>query len=345
MARPPALDSRAVLEAVCRRLESSNGAAPGAVALLEVRDHAYSSTGLIRVDEPAGARQLIAKTLAARPGPEDGRARQIEREYRALVECTGVFRGTPTLRIPAPVAFFPELQAVVMEIAPGRLLSEVISHARFWPSRATVAAISHACRLCGQWLGRLHEATRSVAPAATLDLLGPCEVALATLAARPVPPVSADFIAIVRSHVGDLGRRLEGHDVPVTATHGGLAPYNVIVAPDGRSVTVIDFASFRVDAAQFDYLKFRSRLDMLAQGPSFRRRVVERLVGAFSEGYGHAVDVQSPVARLLSIGFALDQMTAYVDAVGSPGLSLRRRLALRRRFQSHHRRLSESCRG
>ncbi|MGH7397278.1 MAG: phosphotransferase, partial [Candidatus Rokuibacteriota bacterium] len=318
-------------------------AALTAVTLLEVRDHAYSSTGLIRLEAPSGARELIAKTLASCPGSEDDKARQIEREHRALVECARTFRGTPALRVPAPVAHFPDLQAVVMETAAGRLLSEVIGQARFWPRRATVEAISHACRLCGQWLRQLQETTWALAPATTLDLLGPCEVALATLAARPVPPVSREFLAVVRSHVRDLWQRLDGRDVPVAATHGGLAPYNVIVAPDGRSVTVIDFASFRIDAVQFDYLKFRSRLAMLAEGPSFRRRVVARLVEAFRGGYGHAVDEESPVARLLSIGLALDQMAAYAEATGSPAVSLRRRLALRRRFQHHHRRLSETC--
>ncbi|MEX2222033.1 MAG: phosphotransferase [Candidatus Rokuibacteriota bacterium] len=343
VARPLALGGRAVFEAVCRRLESGYFAVPTAVTLLEVREHAYSSTGLIRLEAPSGTRELIAKTLASCPGSEDGKARQIEREHRALVECARTFRGAPDLRVPAPVAHFPDLQTVVMETAAGRLLSEVIGEARFWPRRATVEAISHACRLCGRWLRHLQETTRALAPATTLDLLGPCDVALATLAARPVPPVSSDFLAVVRSHVRDLWQRLDGRDVPVTATHGGLAPYNVIVAPDGRAVTVIDFASFRIDAAQFDYLKFRFRIEMLAEGPSFRRRVVGRLVEAFREGYGHPVDEESPVARLLSIGLALDQMAAYVEATGAPAVSLRRRLALRRRFRHHHRRLSETC--
>jgi len=339
-----AVDSRSILEAVCRRLAGEPGESPGPISLTAVRDHPHSSTGLIRMATRSGALDLIAKTLASCDGLADGKIQQVEREHRAMVECTRIFHGVPTLRVPRPVAYFPDLQAVVMEKVAGRLLSEVLRQARFWPRRATVERVAHACRLCGQWLKHLQDASRTLAPAATLDLVRPCEAALTNLAVPPRPAVSPAFVASVRSHVLDLWRRLEGRDVPVAATHGGLAPYNVVVAPDGHSVTVIDFASFRVDAVEFDYLKFRTRLEMLAQGPSFRRRVIERLLQAFDEGYGPPVDVESPVARLLSIRLALDQMAVFVEVNASPDASLRRRLALRRRFQVQYRQLSRACR-
>jgi tRNA A-37 threonylcarbamoyl transferase component Bud32 len=293
----------------------------------------------------SGPVELLAKTLLPCDGTAEGKVEQVEREHRALVECTRIFREAPTLRVPRPVACFPDLQAVVMEKVAGRLLSDAVREARFWPRPATVERIAHACRLCGQWLRRLQDASRATAPAASLDLVGRCEAPLAKLAAAPAGMVSREFVASVRAHVLGLWRRLEGREVPVAATHGGLAPYNVVLAPDGHSVTVIDFASFRIDAVEFDYLKFRDRLEMLAQGPFFRRRVIERLTRAFDEGYGARADEESPVSRLLSLRLVLDQMAVFVEINASPEASVRRRLALRRRFQRQYRQLSRACGG
>ncbi|HSE05728.1 MAG TPA: phosphotransferase [Methylomirabilota bacterium] len=341
---PRALDSRATLEAVVRRLEGERGDLAGPVTLTAVRDHPNSSTGLMRVAGRSGTRDLIAKTLVSCEGPVEAKTQQIEREHRALVECTRMFGDAPTLRVPRPVACFPDLQAVVMEKVAGRLLSDVLGQGRFWPSAATVERIAHACRLCGQWLRHLQEASRALAPAASLDLVGPCEVALAQLSAPPRPAVSPEFAAAVRAHVRALWRGLDGRDVAVSATHGGFAPYNVVVAPDGRSITVIDFASYRTDVVEFDYLKFRGRLELLSRGPSFRRRVIDRFTAAFDEGCDRSVDGSSTVSRLLAVRFALDQMAVSVETRSSDGTSLRRRLALRRRFRHQYRDLTRACR-
>lgn len=342
-----AIEARKALEAVRGRLEEGSlryFGAPAMVELLRVAEHAHSSTGMLRVRAGQQTRTLIAKTIPSGPESDEDRAGQIGREHLALVRCAEIFRGCESVGVPAPVAFFPDLNAFVMEQVPGEGLSGVLAEARFWPSRRTVETLERLCRQCGEWVRRLQQSTAATAGTGSLDLLGVCRRELDYLASHPVPPVTDKFVAAVGAHLERLWARLDGQPIAVAATHGGLAPYNVIVSPDRREITVIDFAGFRTDSVYADYFKFRGRLEMLAFSPSFSRRVVRRLVAAFSEGYGRPVDESAPLSRILRIGFVLDRMTAYAESAGTGTLPPRQRLPRWLLFRKHSRWLSDVCR-
>jgi hypothetical protein len=243
--------------------------------------------------------------------------------------------------VPAPLVLYPDLQCVVMEAVPGPTLAAVLGEARFWAPRARVEVAVALCRLCGRWLQRLHAATASLATVRELDVIARLDSELAYLGAHPVPPVTASDLTAVRAHVRRLLDRVGAAPVPVVAVHGGFAPYNVIVSPDRRAITVIDFAAFTVGPVHYDYFKFRSKLEMLAFGPSFSSRVIRRLEGAFADGYGRPVDPNAPLNQILRIGFTLDRMTAFAENPTSR--PLRRRFLLRRLFRRHYRVLKELC--
>jgi hypothetical protein len=342
-----AFQARKALEAVRDRLEAGCHQYFGAastVELVQVSEHTYSSTGVLRVRSGQQTRTLIAKIVDREGDADPSKTGQAEREHEALARCAEIFRGSDSVGAPAPVASFPDLHAIVMERVEGTSLSAVLAEARFWPSNAKLRVLERLCRQCGEWVGRLQKATAATARAGSLDLLASCRNELAYLAGHPIPPVTDEFIATVGSHVVRLGARLEGQPIAVAGTHGGLGPYNVIVSPDRRKITVIDFAGFRTDSVYADYFKFRGRLEMLAASPAFSRRVVRRLVAAFTEGYARPVDDSAPLSRILQIGFVLDRMTAYVEGARTGTLPLRQRLPRRLLFRRHYQWLSHACR-
>lgn len=341
------LESRKVLEAVRQLLQEGAEHYFGTAAdveLIKVSDHMYSSTGLFLVRDRHHVKQVVAKTLASCAAPDETKRKQVAREHEALVRCADLFRGCDSLGVPEPIALFPDLHTLVVEAVPGESLSNILGGAKFWHKRSTIEAMAGLCRRCGEWVRRLQDATRFVAPASSLDILGFCEKELAYLASRTIAPLTDPFLNSIRAHLRRLLAGVNGQEIPVAATHGGLAPYNVIVSPDGKKITMIDFASFRIDSIYQDYFKFCAKIEMLGFGPLSPDRVVRRFVEAFSEGYGQSVDEEAPLSQILRIGFVLDRLTAFVEGTGSRAHPLRHRLLLRLLFYKSYRWLKDVCR-
>lgn len=338
--------SRRTLAEVRRRLEdgaSSYFEQPEPVELVAVHDHGNSTTGVLHVGLGAGARRLVVKTLVALDGSDEAKLDQITREDEALRRCTKIFAGSAAVGVPAPVALFPDLYALVMEHAPGTSLDTVLGKAKRSAGADAITAVTRLSRQCGEWLRMLQAATISASPAASVNVAWLCEERLAYFSRRRV--LGTGFLRDVKAHVARLLAAVPvSGTIPVADTHGDLRPYNVIVSPDGERITVVDFGGFRRDAVQYDYLKFRTKLEMLAFGPLFRARDVRRFVDAFSEGYGTAVDEMTPVSQIYRIGFALDQMSECLDGTGYPREPLRRRLLLWLLFYKQYRRLKTTCR-
>lgn len=336
--------SRRALEIACQRLEEASAEHFGVVATVELRlvgHHAYSTTGLLSVRTPSGDRNLVAKTLQGSSGLDQQNLIQVQREYDALARCRAIFGTGGSLRVPAPIAIYPDLQCVVMEAVSGPTLAAVLAEARRWARPRRIEGAVAVCRLGGQWLRCLRDATSSTVPVGNLDILAQLEGELGYLAAHSVPPVTEPFIGSVREYVRRLLRRIEAEPVAAVSVHGGFAPYNVIVSPDRRAISLIDFAAFRTGPMHYDYFKFMSKLEVLGFGPSFSGDVIRRLGDAFGEGYGLRVDRGAPINQVLRIGFALDRMTAFAENAARH--SPLNRFLLRRLFRVHHRWLKELC--
>jgi Phosphotransferase enzyme family len=335
---------RRALEVVRQRLEDASRSQFGPTAevdLVATQHRAYSTTGRLRVRDPHGEHEVFAKTVDSALVPDANPLPQAQREHDALMLCRGLFGGLDELRVPAPLALYRDLQCVLMEAVPGRPLSAVLGDAKVWARRSHTESAVELCRLCGRWLRRLHDGTSSHASLAELEIVTSLDRELTYLDAHPVPPVTRPYVRAVRSGIRRLVERVGAEPVAVAAVHGGFAPYNVIVSPDRRAITVIDFAAFNTGPVHYDYFKFLSKLEILAFGPSFSSAMIRRFEEAFADGYGSRVEPDAPINRILRVGFLLDRMTAFAENAGSH--PLHRRFLLRRLYRRHYRRVEELC--
>jgi hypothetical protein len=173
-------------------------------------------------------------------------------EYRHLLTMHERLGNASAIRVPRPLDFYEDVNALVMEKVGGERFSRVLLRdgGRFAPPEAATR-LRDAARRCGGWLAAYHDATRH-ADAAPFDdtFVARIDEKLAAFGALGFAPSAARTVAatVRRLHEFGVSRR-----VPVADQHGDYGPQNAHVG-DGF-VYVFDL-NYHVAAPVYDDIDY-----------------------------------------------------------------------------------------
>ncbi|MFH1331461.1 MAG: aminoglycoside phosphotransferase family protein [Actinomycetota bacterium] len=263
------------------------GAGAGLTSPCAPQEHPWSFQFAVVVETSAGRRHLVVKVprweeaptleAALAAGPQESTRRE-HATLEAIADAVGA-SGDPGLAAVAPVAYLPDINAVVTErLEAGPLRS------RLGPRPGAEGRQAAVLRRAGRWLRLYHDRVAGAAPgrfdgaALALEL-----ERVAAVVARPS----------LREALAGLARRArerDGVEAVVGATHGDFNLANVLVTGDGR-VAVLDPnlvpGPLLQDAAKLlTDLRMR-RARAVARG-RVGRRGLAAAEAAFLEGYGPA---------------------------------------------------------
>jgi hypothetical protein len=258
------------------------GFAPGSTTVAIERLGETSSYPLfaVRVGEGENARGAIVKFAPVFDENNEG-----ETEYRHLVTMHARLAAIPELRVPRPLDFYDDINALVMERVGGERFSRVILRdAGFFAPRDAAFPLLTAARRCGSWLAAYHDAThvRDASPFSD-DFVGQIQQKLAGFGTQGFPDAAA---ATVMRTVERLHRAGGSRRVPVADQHGDYGPQNVHCGDD--HVCVFDLNYHRSAPIYEDVVYYLVTLETMNPFPRqwfFDRRCVRAMREPFLSGY------------------------------------------------------------
>jgi ubiquinone/menaquinone biosynthesis C-methylase UbiE len=275
-----------------------------------------------RIDEFRGlatGQPVLVKTITQCPSPEHA-AVVAGGEYAALVALRA--RLDPEMRatVPEPLGWVPGTPALAMSKLDGQPIYNLVhrygTKVTWWAS----GRLAEVGRRTGEWLRRMHDATRAPeAPLNATELLADFTLQAELSQARGLSKAHA---ALLIDAARDALDRLAHRPVQRAARQGDFGLSNILSDADGR-IRVVDFENFAEgDAVYEDIAAFTSYLQMLSTFPVYSRRSLERMRAAFLEGYGQ--DPADPVLALYELKRATGVLVEF-PAAGSAIAQLRRR--------------------
>lgn len=206
-------------------------------------------------------------------------------EYRHLATMHARLGDSSPIRVPRPLDFYEDVNALVMERVGGERFSRLILRdAGRLAGAGAAERLRDAARLCGSWLAAYHAATRKedAAPFDD-DFVARVEEKLSAFTPRGFCPVCARE---VRKTVFRLHEFARGRLVAVADQHGDYGPQNVHVG-EGH-VYVFDL-NYHVTAPVYDDIDyFLVTLETMNPYPRqwlFDRGRVAAMRGPFLDGY------------------------------------------------------------
>ena len=206
-----------------------------------------------------------------------------EKEFEALRRLHEHFTGLGLpFRVPEPVAYLPEAEAVVMEYVDGVTVKDLLGY----PSLLRPTRLLDGLAASGGFLKQLH--TLDVLPEVEVDLKAQAEQVLA-VAEEKLRPLGLDLPEQVRQTLQEFpAAQVRSRQVRL---HGDFGPANIMLASDGSTVG-LDPSLEAVGVPEDDlvrYVALTSGIIRLAPElvlPPFagvRRRMEHRLLEAYYE--------------------------------------------------------------
>lgn len=220
--------------------------------------------------------------------PADRVLEGLQREYRGLEALWA--RAGPDLvnTVPKPVAFLPEVSAIVLEKLQGndlrgilqRNCNRLVGPFRWHKTFKLGTAV-------GQWLRRFHVATAQ--PAARHDSTAYLASVWEFLEKCSTGGLDCTIHDEVWARVTRVSERLQGRMVPQAALQGDFTPINILTGSD--RLAVVDFGGFKESAPIFeDAGMFMADLDIKSYSPLYSRKASDATASGFLEGYGETLD-------------------------------------------------------
>jgi hypothetical protein len=242
---------------------------------------------------------VIVKFAPVYPGHNEGLT-----EYQHLELMTKSLGADGSLRVPRPLDFYGDLNALATEEVGGRRFSaELVRDASAFATKETAGRLHWIIEHSGRWLAEFHRTT-SRGAAHPFDEEFRKGVRRKMRAMRPFgfPQKTA---ARVERTMDELADKTAGRTAPFAGLHGDFGPQNIHVG-DGW-VCVFDL-SYHTGAAVFDdityFLVTLETLNPLPRNPFFSRRRALALREPFLRGYFGSAEL-SPADRLFLEGFYL----------------------------------------
>jgi Phosphotransferase enzyme family len=226
----------------------------------------------------------------------------LEREYRGL---EAVWRRAGSLlngRVPKPLAYLPEVLAIVFEKLPGKNLETLMKWEGNWAIGSfRLPKFRMLASEIGKWLRCYHNAT--VQP---LDVYDPSVYLRGVLKSvnrcleGGMDPQFAQELLDCTTRASDRAR---GKEIQTAASHGDLIPINVLV--HHGKVAVVDFGGYREREPIYEDLgMFLAYLGLIGDSRFYSRRLTEEMARAFLAGY--ASPLSSEFSNLYTWKAALD---------------------------------------
>lgn len=324
-----------------RRFLSGEAAGAQAIAptrLVASRRRPDSTIHLISVGDDRSERRFYLKTLHLGSGTHSQRRQAIAAEYDTLLRLRESFAGTPHLTVVRPVACFPDDLSLLTEEWPGRPVDTVLGGRRLLPWRHNRKGGQDVCGLAGEWL-RLFQsfiAPTARAPFDLAQIFSYCDERLKIIVDSRHGGLDARIASGLTRRLDELARDVGPEELSLVARHNDFRPENMLT--DGVRLAVLDFTGVTWGPRLYDFMKFWMKLEDLAAPPFGRVRTARSLQAAFADGYGHRVELRSPLALLIRAAFALDKLSEAVDP-DLPRPSLSRRPAMSFWYRLQRRRL------
>jgi hypothetical protein len=253
----------------------------------------------VEAGAPGTPRRLVVKVPRLVPGKAERRRLQLEREVTAARSLVSTLEGHDDLSVPEPVAFYPDLPAVVWAEVGGETLDAMARRlARGIPSAARLERLEMACRGAGRWLRALQDATPVSDRELSLnEMLDYVDVRLKRIGELGATGLGADWRAGVRRVFHRT--KLAPADLRLAAVHGDFSLSNIMY--DGSRVVAIDLARFGVGSISYDVTRLYHQLGLLQLTPYVLASTVARLRQAFLSGYDPRLHVGHPLFQLFLI--------------------------------------------
>ena len=227
----------------------------------------------------------------------DMRARVIQ-DFEVTSRIHAFMSAWPDLGVVKPVACYADLLTIVTEQANGdTLLDRVERDASWLAGTARVEPVAAALESVGRWLKRFQGYEPNDGRVSAADLREYVDVRLVRLVERRV--IAESRRQQILEHLRRLGAAVPAAALAEVATHGDVAPANVLI--DGSRIVMLDFAMAKRGTTLHDLSRLHMQLDLLRAKPQFRRAVTARLQQALLRGFDPALRPADPLFRLLSM--------------------------------------------
>jgi tRNA A-37 threonylcarbamoyl transferase component Bud32 len=299
---------------------------PGAkVELLGRIDGPFSTVQRVRIETPARSLTAYAKILKPyhdTPEELERADRMLRREYLATSALYQALHQDAEIGAVRPIAFLPELRAIVTEEVPGRPMSELLAET----SHASPEALAVARRV-GAWIRIYQSLVESTGTVELQERRAYLDERLKQMEGRVIPPAERqDVLALFDALAAQLPPEFAA--VPI---HADLTPMNIIVDASGR-IAVLDFTMAKMGASYHDISHVFFHLEML--GARQRKSVMAReLQRALLAGYSPALAEDSPLFQLMLLQHVVCH-AALLGARRVPVVDLLYRWFVRRRWKA-----------
>ena len=260
---------------------------------------------VVDVYSPRDPKPSASIVIKFAPVFEDNNEGQTEFDNMTLfVERAG---SNDTVRVPRPIDFYPEENALLMERVDGELLlSMLLRECRYLAQPSGLQRTADAVARCGQWLTRYHNLTAG-AEAPVFDSAFEKEMVrrFGELETFGFP---AEVLRALRRALAKLTRFGAHNTAPVAKPHGDFGPSNVIVRPE--AIYVFDL-NYHLPSCVYDDIAFfvttLETINPFPRHPLFNRRRAVALRDVFLRAYFDRVDT-SPTSGLLLEGHVLKSL-------------------------------------
>jgi hypothetical protein len=213
---------------------------------------------------------------------------RLRTEFEVARQLRESLCGQREAAIVRPVAYYPELLALVTDEAPGKSLAEiVIAACKRWSLRnALHQAVLH-CRRAGIALAAIQSATPEPGRFDTSEFLEYVQIRLERLRASAETPFSNADHKCVRDFLEHALTKIPRAQLAQCGCHGDYAPFNLLA--DKERVTVLDFSMFKTGSCYNDAAYFHHRVEGYLHKPVFSASAIRAVQSAFLEGYNQAL--------------------------------------------------------
>lgn len=252
---------------------------------------------------------------------------RLRTEFEVMRTLTSVWSSNGPYGVVAPIAFYPDIPAIVTLEAVGRPLRERYrTTARRIGLPAPRAALKACVRHCGVWLREFQQITAThTGPFDTEELLTYSQARIDLLTKDPRAGFSdalgKQLIATIRTIAA-----AELTATPSAGRHNDFASHNILSR--GGDVRVIDFSMFDNGATAYDPCNFWLELEMLKYDWTYSRSFLDELQSIFLRAYGNTRPDEAAFS-LARVRYSLNRLlTALSSSDGwRPDARYRRRAA------------------
>lgn len=280
---------------------------------IKVIKNPYSNTARIDLNFGVNSKTFYAKLPVIDEHNEAVVHHRLQKEFEHLKFLRESLRNYPELSVIKPVAYFPDLPALVTEEVSGPTLHDLlVKGTRHLGRRSMVRKLEYCCTLVGRWLAIFQRLTKKdPSEFNTNDVVEYCQIRLDRLSKLKKKPVSSTFSARFIQHIGDLAARIPKETNFIAARHNDFAPHNIVL--DDHGIYLLDFTMWDDAETFYDLAGFWQRLESMKADPLHSERILRKLQACFFQGYGKSVDINSPGFRIGRCKYQLTQMLTLLE--------------------------------